>query len=143
MRCLPTEGEVTSVHLVGYPDMGLCQGFAFVTMMSQESADKAIKKYNAYSLAGNELKVNVAKPRVDWPKKLNICAKKEASPRGRGFFFSYPAVASTQILTSSLGVPSPPSRQAIQPTPRPRFGLNFISSLPQSFGYSYSVHYPF
>jgi RNA recognition motif-containing protein len=34
-------------------------------MTSQESADKAISKYNGYSLAGNELKVNIAKPRVE------------------------------------------------------------------------------
>jgi RNA recognition motif-containing protein len=59
------EGEVTSVDLVKDRDSGLSKGFAFVTMTSQESADKAIKKYNAYSLAGNELKVNIAKPRVD------------------------------------------------------------------------------
>jgi RNA recognition motif-containing protein len=61
-------GEVTSVDLVKDRDSGLSKGFAFVTMTSQESADKAISKYNAYSLAGNELKVNIAKPRVDRPK---------------------------------------------------------------------------
>jgi RNA recognition motif-containing protein len=59
------EGEVTSVDLIKDRDSGLSKGFAFVTMTSQESADKAIKKYNAYSLAGNELKVNIAKPRVE------------------------------------------------------------------------------
>jgi RNA recognition motif-containing protein len=62
------EGEVTSVDLVKDRDSGLSKGFAFVTMTSQESADKAIAKYNAFSLGGNELKVNVAKPRVDRPK---------------------------------------------------------------------------
>jgi RNA recognition motif-containing protein len=62
------EGEVTTVDLVKDRDTGLSKGFAFVTMTSQETADKAIAKYNAYSLAGNELKVNVAKPRVDKPK---------------------------------------------------------------------------
>ena len=59
------EGEVKSVDLIKDRDSGLSKGFAFVTMTSQESADKAISKYNAYSLAGNQLKVNVAKPRVD------------------------------------------------------------------------------
>ena len=62
------EGEVTSVDLVKDRDSGLSKGFAFVTMTSQESADKAIAKFNAYSLAGNELKVNVAKPRVERAK---------------------------------------------------------------------------
>jgi RNA recognition motif-containing protein len=60
-------GEVTSVDLVKDRNSGLSKGFAFVTMTSQESADKAISQYNAYSLAGNELKVNIAKPRVERP----------------------------------------------------------------------------
>jgi len=59
------EGEVTSVDLIKDRDSGQSKGFAFVTMTSQENADKAISKYNGYSLAGNELKVNVAKPRVE------------------------------------------------------------------------------
>ena len=58
------EGEVTSVDLIKDKNSGLSKGFAFVTMTSQESADKAISKYNAYSLAGNEIKVNISKPRV-------------------------------------------------------------------------------
>jgi RNA recognition motif-containing protein len=62
-----TQGEVTSVDLVKDRNSGLSKGFAFVNMTSQESADKAISKYNGYSLAGNELKVNIAKPRVERP----------------------------------------------------------------------------
>jgi RNA recognition motif-containing protein len=61
------EGEVTSVDLVKDRNSGLSKGFAFVTMTSQESADKAIAKYNGYSMAGNALKVNIAKPRVERP----------------------------------------------------------------------------
>jgi RNA recognition motif-containing protein len=34
-------------------------------MPTQAEADKAISMFNAYSLAGNTLKVNIAKPRVD------------------------------------------------------------------------------
>jgi RNA recognition motif-containing protein len=63
------EGEVTSVDLVKDRDTGLSKGFAFVTMTSQESADKAISKYNASTLAGNEIKVNIARPRVERAKK--------------------------------------------------------------------------
>lgn len=58
-------GTVTVVDLVKDRDTGLSKGFAFVTMTDQAEADKAISMYNAYSLAGNELKVNVAKPRVE------------------------------------------------------------------------------
>lgn len=46
------EGEVTKVDLVKDRDSGLSKGFAFVTMASQESADKAIAKYNGFSLGG-------------------------------------------------------------------------------------------
>jgi cold-inducible RNA-binding protein len=58
-------GEVTAVDLVKDRDSGLSKGFAFVNMSAQAEADKAISMFNAYSLAGNELKVNIAKPRVE------------------------------------------------------------------------------
>jgi RNA recognition motif-containing protein len=58
-------GTVSTVELVKDRDSGLSKGFAFVTMTNQAEADKAISMYNAYSLAGNEIKVNVAKPRVE------------------------------------------------------------------------------
>jgi RNA recognition motif-containing protein len=58
-------GEVTTVELVKDRDSGLSKGFAFVTMTNQADADKAIGMYNAFSLSNNELKVNIAKPRVE------------------------------------------------------------------------------
>jgi RNA recognition motif-containing protein len=58
-------GEVTIVDLVKDRFSGLSKGFAFVTMTTQADADKAISMFNAYSLAGNVIKVNVAKPRVE------------------------------------------------------------------------------
>jgi len=58
-------GEVTTVEVVKDRDSGQSKGFAFVTMTTQADADKAIGMFNAYSLASNELKVNIAKPRVE------------------------------------------------------------------------------
>jgi RNA recognition motif-containing protein len=58
-------GEVTSVEVVKDRDSGLSKGFAFVNMTAQDDADKAISMYNAFTLTGNELKVNIAKPRVE------------------------------------------------------------------------------
>jgi len=58
-------GAVTSVDLVKDKVSGMSKGFAFVSMPEQAEADKAISMFNAYSLADNELKVNVAKPRVE------------------------------------------------------------------------------
>jgi RNA recognition motif-containing protein len=59
-----TAGTVTSAELVMDKGTGLSKGFAFVSMTSQEDADKAISMFNGYSLADNTLKVNIAKPRV-------------------------------------------------------------------------------
>jgi RNA recognition motif-containing protein len=58
-------GVVTSVDLVKDKGTGMSKGFAFVSMPEQADAEKAISMFNAYSLDENELKVNVAKPRVD------------------------------------------------------------------------------
>jgi len=58
-------GTVTSVDLVKDKGTGISKGFAFVSMPEQAEAEKAISMFNAYSLAENELKVNVAKPRVE------------------------------------------------------------------------------
>ena len=58
-------GTVTSVDLVKDKGTGASKGFAFVSMPEQAEAEKAISMFNAYSLADNELKVNVAKPRVE------------------------------------------------------------------------------
>lgn len=58
-------GTVSSVDLVMDKDTKQSKGFAFVSMASQPEADKAIEMFNAYSLADNVLKVNIAKPRVE------------------------------------------------------------------------------
>jgi cold-inducible RNA-binding protein len=56
-------GEVTQVDLIKDRASGLSKGFAFVTMTNQVEAGKAITMFNTYSLAGNDLKVDIAKPR--------------------------------------------------------------------------------
>ena len=58
-------GAVASVEVIKDRDSGQSKGFAFITMNEQSEADKAISMFNAYSLADRELKVNVAKPKVD------------------------------------------------------------------------------
>jgi RNA recognition motif-containing protein len=57
-------GEVNSVEVVKDRNSGESKGFAFITMGAQSDADKAISMFNAYSLGGKELKVNVAKPKA-------------------------------------------------------------------------------
>lgn len=57
-------GAVSAVEVVKDRDSGQSKGFAFVTMTDQGEAEKAISMFNAYSLSEHELKVNVAKPKV-------------------------------------------------------------------------------
>jgi RNA recognition motif-containing protein len=59
-----TAGTVTSVDLVKDKGTGASKGFAFVSMPTQEDADKAISMFHDYDLADNKLKVNAAKPRT-------------------------------------------------------------------------------
>ena len=61
-------GSVAAVDMVKDRNSGELKGFAFVTMGEQAEADKAISMFNAYSLADRELKVNVAKPKVEHAK---------------------------------------------------------------------------
>ena len=61
-------GAVASVDMVKDRNSGESKGFAFITMGEQTEADKAISMFNAYSLADRELKVNVAKPKVERAK---------------------------------------------------------------------------
>ena len=56
-------GNVTAAEVIKDRNSGEPKGFAFVTMSAQSEADKAISMFNAYSLSGNEIKVNMAKPR--------------------------------------------------------------------------------
>ncbi len=58
-------GAVTAVDIIKDRVSGLSKGFGFITMTSQADADKAISMFNAYSLSEHELKVNIAKPRIE------------------------------------------------------------------------------
>jgi cold-inducible RNA-binding protein len=58
-------GAVSSVEIIKDRATGESKGFAFVTMGAQDTAEKAISMFNAYTLSDHALKVNVAKPRVE------------------------------------------------------------------------------
>jgi RNA recognition motif-containing protein len=60
-------GTVALVEVIKDRDSGQSKGFAFITMGDAAEAEKAITMFNAYSLAERELKVNIAKPRVERP----------------------------------------------------------------------------
>jgi len=58
-------GTVSAAEVVKDRDSGQSKGFGFITMTDQAQADKAISMFNAYKLSDHELKVNIAKPKVD------------------------------------------------------------------------------
>ncbi len=58
-------GTVSAAEVVKDRDSGQSKGFGFITMTDQAQADKAISMFNAYKLSEHELKVNIAKPKVD------------------------------------------------------------------------------
>ena len=61
-------GTVTSINLITDQYSGRSRGFAFVEMSTQSEAEEAIKKFNGYSFANRELKVNIARPREERPR---------------------------------------------------------------------------
>jgi len=58
-------GTVSDVALIRDRDTGSSKGFGFVTMSTQEEAEKAIKQFNGRSMGNRELTVNVARPREE------------------------------------------------------------------------------
>lgn len=56
-------GRVTAVEVIKERKSGESKGFAFVTMGEQSEANKAVSMFNAYSVGGHALKVDLAKPR--------------------------------------------------------------------------------
>ena len=56
-------GEVTSVDLVMDDRRNIARGFAFITMSTQNEADKAVSMFNAYSLDEHQLKVDLVRHR--------------------------------------------------------------------------------
>ena len=60
-------GTVLEANLMMDRATGRPRGFGFVTMSSQEEAEKAIEALHGKDLGGRALTVNVAKPREERP----------------------------------------------------------------------------
>ena len=62
-------GTVVSVDMIKDRDTGRMKGFAFVTMGTQEEAETAIKALNEKTLDDRAIKVNIARPREEQPRR--------------------------------------------------------------------------
>ena len=60
-------GEIESVHVVTDRDTGRPRGFAFVEMVNDEDAQKAITSLDQSEFQGRRLAVNEARPRAPRP----------------------------------------------------------------------------
>lgn len=62
-------GEVTRAKVVSDRDTGRSKGFGFVEMANESDAQEAIEALNERSIGGRNLKVNVARPREERPRR--------------------------------------------------------------------------
>ena len=60
-------GSITEVNLMMDRTTNRSRGFAFVTMSTDEEAQKAIAAMNGVDLGGRSITVNIAKPREERP----------------------------------------------------------------------------
>ncbi|HOW82297.1 MAG TPA: RNA-binding protein [Spirochaetota bacterium] len=62
-------GSVSESKIVIDRETGRSKGFGFVEMPNQAEGDEAIKQLNGKEIDGRNIKVNVAKPREDKPRR--------------------------------------------------------------------------
>lgn len=58
-------GAVEDAAIVTDRETGRSRGFGFVTMSSEEEAQKAIEMFDGQELDGRPIKVNIARPREE------------------------------------------------------------------------------
>jgi len=68
-RAFEAHGNVSQVSIITDRYSGESRGFGFVEMPEKSEAEAAISNLNGSELDGWSLKVNVAKPRTDGPKR--------------------------------------------------------------------------
>lgn len=62
-------GEVTSARIIMDRDTGRSKGFGFVEMPDDAQAQEAISKLDGSDIEGRTVKVNVARPREERPRR--------------------------------------------------------------------------
>lgn len=62
-------GSVTESKIITDRDTGRSKGFGFIEMPNQAEGEEAIKQLDGKEMEGRNIKVNVAKPKVDTPRR--------------------------------------------------------------------------
>jgi RNA recognition motif-containing protein len=107
------EGEQVSTKVIKDRKTGKCRGFAFVTVPTDELADRFIEKYNGQSFMENPIKIEKALPR-------SKSEDGEAAPEGNNGNTADAPKRKTANKRSSGKKPSTTQKQqgSIQPDPR-------------------------
>jgi len=58
-------GEVVSAQVIRFADSGRSKGFAFVEMIDEAAAQKAVEMFNEYDFMGRKIIVNEARPKTN------------------------------------------------------------------------------
>lgn len=61
--CFAQFGEISDLHVAMDRETGRARGFAFVTMGTEEEANRAMAQLNGTTLDGRALRVNIAEAR--------------------------------------------------------------------------------
>jgi cold-inducible RNA-binding protein len=79
-------GQVGRTHIVTDRETGRARGFAFVEMLNDAEAAKAIAALDGKEVGGRNLKVNEARPKGERPPRSNSGGGRPGGGRGRGGF---------------------------------------------------------
>jgi RNA recognition motif-containing protein len=69
-------GTVVAIDMIKDRDTGRPKGFAFITMNNQEEAESAIKMLNEKTLDDRAIRVNIAKPREERPRRTSYDSRR-------------------------------------------------------------------
>ena len=104
-------GTAVTTKVIKDRKTGKCRGFGFVTVKTDEEADKIIEQFNGHMVQENALKIEKALPRA---KKKAEPEKEEKAPRSKSAGNN--ARRSGNKARRNNQAPSEP--EAIQPDPR-------------------------
>jgi RNA recognition motif-containing protein len=68
-KLFSTYGKVSESKVVVDNATGRSKGFGFVEMPNQSEGDQAIKQLDGKEIDGRNIKVNIAKPKVEKPRR--------------------------------------------------------------------------
>lgn len=105
-------GTSVTTKLIKDRKTGKCRGFGFVTVKTDEEADKIIEQFNGHMVQDNALKIEKALPRS---KKKNEPSKEDEAPRAKTSSSSRRGGNKTRRNNNN---PASSEPEAIQPDPR-------------------------